>query len=167
MREFTAEEIRKYYEELKTKTEKSGYRLNPDEEYTLGIVESLLINEERYGYQLCPCRLTSGSRQADLDIICPCDYRDLDLAEYGRCYCALYVSKDATPEQLSGSIPERRNQKQNQESKKPSQEIQDAENSMPVWRCRVCGYLCARPNPPEVCPICGASKDRFERFNLK
>jgi rubrerythrin len=34
----------------------------------------------------------------------------------------------------------------------------------PVWRCRVCGYLCARDGPPEVCPICKAKKDRFERF---
>jgi ABC-type ATPase with predicted acetyltransferase domain len=23
----------------------------------------------------------------------------------------------------------------------------------PVWRCKVCGYLCARDGPPEVCPI--------------
>jgi rubrerythrin len=36
--------------------------------------------------------------------------------------------------------------------------------SRPVWRCRVCGYLCARDEPPEVCPICKASRDRFERF---
>jgi ferredoxin-thioredoxin reductase catalytic chain len=36
--------------------------------------------------------------------------------------------------------------------------------SHPVWRCRVCGYLCARDAPPEVCPICKAKKDRFERF---
>lgn len=34
----------------------------------------------------------------------------------------------------------------------------------PVWRCRVCGYLCARDGPPEICPICKAKKDRFERF---
>jgi rubrerythrin len=35
---------------------------------------------------------------------------------------------------------------------------------LPVWRCRVCGYLCARDEPPGVCPICKAKKDRFERF---
>jgi len=34
----------------------------------------------------------------------------------------------------------------------------------PVWRCTVCGYLCAREEPPLVCPICKAKKDRFERF---
>lgn len=32
------------------------------------------------------------------------------------------------------------------------------------WRYRVCGYLCARDGPPEVCPVCKAKKDRFERF---
>jgi len=36
--------------------------------------------------------------------------------------------------------------------------------SLPVWRCTVCGYLCARNAPPEVCPICKAGKERFERF---
>ncbi len=35
---------------------------------------------------------------------------------------------------------------------------------VPIWRCRVCGYLCARESPPEVCPICKAKKERFERF---
>lgn len=35
---------------------------------------------------------------------------------------------------------------------------------LPVWRCKVCGYLCARDGPPEVCPICKAKKERFERF---
>jgi ferredoxin-thioredoxin reductase catalytic chain len=35
---------------------------------------------------------------------------------------------------------------------------------LPVWRCKVCGYLCARESPPEVCPICKAKKERFEKF---
>jgi hypothetical protein len=34
----------------------------------------------------------------------------------------------------------------------------------PVYRCRVCGYVCARDEPPDVCPVCRAKKDRFERF---
>jgi len=36
--------------------------------------------------------------------------------------------------------------------------------SYPVWRCKVCGYICAREEPPEICPICKVKKDRFERF---
>ena len=33
-----------------------------------------------------------------------------------------------------------------------------------MYRCVVCGYLCAREEPPAVCPICKAKKDRFEEF---
>jgi ferredoxin-thioredoxin reductase catalytic chain len=36
--------------------------------------------------------------------------------------------------------------------------------SLPVWRCKVCGYLCARGDPPDICPICKAKQDRFEKF---
>jgi rubrerythrin len=36
--------------------------------------------------------------------------------------------------------------------------------SIPVWRCRVCGYLCARERPPAVCPVCKAGRERFEEF---
>jgi ferredoxin-thioredoxin reductase catalytic subunit len=162
MSELSQDEIRTYYEQLKATATKSGYLLNPDEEFTLGIVESLIVNEKRYGYPLCPCRLSSGSRAADLDIICPCDYRDEDLAEYGRCYCALYVSRDATPNQLNGPIPERR-----PKNRLRTNEAQAVNSDIHVWRCRVCGYLCARTKPPEVCPICGAQSDRFELFNIK
>lgn len=35
-----------------------------------------------------------------------------------------------------------------------------------IWRCQVCGYLNARPHPPDVCPICGVTHDRFEEFSL-
>ncbi len=37
---------------------------------------------------------------------------------------------------------------------------------MPVWRCKVCGYLCAREKPPGVCPICKAQRERFEIFHF-
>jgi len=46
----------------------------------------------------------------------------------------------------------------------PSQQPALRTVALPVWRCKVCGYLCARDSPPEVCPICKAKKDRFEVF---
>lgn len=30
------------------------------------------------------------------------------------------------------------------------------------WKCRVCGYIHAGAEPPEECPVCGASKDMFD-----
>ena len=154
-----------YYKKVKEEVESSGYNLNNDIEFTKGLLKSILINNARYGYGACPCRLASGERNEDLDIICPCDYRDPDLNEYGACYCALYISN----EMLSGkkkvqSIPERRPSFEDREKIKEEQEVQISGLSKPVWRCKVCGYLCARDKPPEVCPICKVSSDRFEKF---
>lgn len=138
------------YQKLKQDAEKHGYLLNPDVKFTKKLIKGLLENEKRYGYWACPCRLASGKREKDLDIICPCDYRDEDIIEHGVCYCALYVS-NFPEKRKNGSIPERRGGK-----------MKNAK--IPVWRCKVCGYLCAREHPPEKCPICGADSDRFENF---
>ena len=163
--EVAVAEIDKLYDRLFREAESAGYHLNPDVEFTRELVKSLIINERRYGYWACPCRLASGKKEDDLDIICPCDYRDPDLNEYDACYCALYVSDAVRKgEKKAGSIPERR--------RPPAERRREAEIagpkptglSQPVWRCKVCGYLCAREQPPEVCPICKAKKDRFERF---
>jgi ferredoxin-thioredoxin reductase catalytic chain len=167
------EKIDALYERLDKEAEASGYHLNPDREFTRGLVEGLLTNEARYGYRACPCRLATGDKQQDLDIICPCDYRDPDLVDWDACYCALYVSgevlqgeKDVQP------VPERRPPEgQRAQETAHTQEIARArapapgsEPALPVWRCRVCGYLCAREHPPGVCPICKAKRERFERF---
>jgi ferredoxin-thioredoxin reductase catalytic chain len=158
-------EIDRLHERLAREAEVAGYHLNPDVEFAKGLIKSLIINERRYGYWACPCRLASGKKQDDLDIICPCDYRDPDLNEYGVCYCALYVSDTVRKgDKKAGSIPERRPPppERKREAQKAGTRLTGL--SLPVWRCKVCGYLCAREQPPEVCPICKAKKDRFERF---
>ena len=71
-------DIEKKYQLLNEQAEKSGYHLNPETEDTKALVQGLIINEQRYGYPACPCREASGERARDLDIICPCDYRDPD-----------------------------------------------------------------------------------------
>lgn len=78
---------------LQPAQEKQGYYFNADEALTLDILEQALINKERYGYMSCPCRLASGSREKDADILCPCRYREEDVKEFGSCYCGLYVAK--------------------------------------------------------------------------
>ena len=80
------------YEKLRKEAENAGYHLNPDVDFTKDLVRGLL-REQTLGYRACPCRLASGDREEDLDITCPCDYRDPDLDDYGACYCALYVSR--------------------------------------------------------------------------
>ncbi|HDR91113.1 MAG TPA: ferredoxin:glutaredoxin reductase [candidate division Zixibacteria bacterium] len=164
----SSEAIDKEYQRLKREAEEGGYFLNPDVEFTKGLVEGLLTNIERYGYPACPCRLAERDKSADLDIICPCDYRDQDVAEFGACYCALYVSdKVAAGSAELHSIPERRppRAERSRASKaKSSGETFSSDLKYPVWRCKVCGYLCARENPPNKCPVCKVPAERFERF---
>ncbi len=162
------EDVEKLYARLDREAERAGYHLNPDIEFAKELVFGILVNEKRYGYWSCPCRLASGEKEEDLDIICPCNYRDPDLGEFGACYCALYVSEEVLKgEKELGSIPERR---PSPEARKAAnaREIEDfsftGKLSKPVWRCPVCGYLCAMDEPPAVCPICKAKKERFERF---
>jgi len=163
MTDINTQEIQRLYEKLNKEAEDGGYHLNPDVEFTKQLVESLIINQQRYGYPACPCRLASGKKEEDLDIICPCDYRDADILEYGACYCGLYVSEKVLKgERKLQSIPERRPPKEKR-SESVTQKIQTG-LPYPVYRCKVCGYLCARESPPEVCPICKAKKERFERF---
>jgi len=52
-----------------------GQQLNRDNECVLDILAGLLRNEEGYGYRSCPCRLASGLKERDADIICPCVYK--------------------------------------------------------------------------------------------
>jgi ferredoxin-thioredoxin reductase catalytic subunit len=80
------EDIDRLFLRLKTEAESAGYFLNPDTDFTKSLVRGLLLNEARYGYQACPCRLADGTKRQDLDIICPCDYRDADLGSYDTCY---------------------------------------------------------------------------------
>ncbi len=91
--EITEMAIDAAYRTLKADAEKNGYRLNPDGDFVKNLIRGLLKNEQRYGYRACPCRLASGKKDEDLDIVCPCDYRDTDIEEYGACYCALYVNE--------------------------------------------------------------------------
>jgi ferredoxin-thioredoxin reductase catalytic chain len=160
------EEAYTLYERLKREGEAAGYHLNPDVEFVLDLMEGLLINEERYGYWACPCRLADGVREKDLDIICPCDYRDPDLEEYGACYCALYVSEEIVQGTKEVQpVPERRGTEPRPGEEEDEEELVGFTRSgIPVWRCKVCGYLCARPKPPLKCPICKVDQDRFERF---
>ncbi|PKL67464.1 MAG: ferredoxin:glutaredoxin reductase [Methanobacteriales archaeon HGW-Methanobacteriales-1] len=160
--------VEDYYKKLKEEAEISGYHLNPDEVFTKELLSSILVNQQRYGYGACPCRLASGKNEEDLDLICPCDYRDPDLDEYGACYCGLYVSGEILrgKKELT-SIPERRpTLEARKEAAGNFSDVGISASALPfpVWRCRVCGYLCARDEPPEACPICKVAKERFERF---
>ncbi len=82
----SSQEIDSLFLKVKKEAETAGYFLNPDTDFSKALIKSLLVNKRRYGYQACPCRLSDGDKNADLDIICPCYYRDADVEQYGACY---------------------------------------------------------------------------------
>lgn len=166
------QDVDQAYKVLNNDAINGGYRLNPDTDFVKNLIRGLLKNEQRYGYRACPCRLAAGKKDEDLDIICPCDYRDADIGEYGACYCALYVDEAiANGTKKVSPVPERRPPR-SQRGKAKERTVQTVPVGpaavftlpLPVWRCKVCGYLCAREQPPGICPVCKATKDRFERF---
>lgn len=102
-------EVDRLYRQLKTVQEPRGFPFNTDMERVSELLEALLVNKERYGYMVCPCRLATGERARDKDILCPCAYREEDVVEYGSCYCGLYATRDWSEGKVPHRyIPERR-----------------------------------------------------------
>ena len=186
MTALTLEQVRKRAEaDAKT----YGYYLTPQPELLQMLLEGLKTNEERYGYPVCPCRLGTGNLELDRDIICPCDYRDPDVAEYGACYCRLYVTKAVFESQNLPEVPERRPIEKQQRAygqptaatatqqpaegaphkaaPSPQQPTQPAGMKKKLWYCKQCGYVVYREDPPYICPICKAKREMFAEIDAK
>lgn len=168
----------------------NGCYLIPDKDLLQGFLEGLQTNEQRYGYMSCPCRLASGVFDFDRDILCPCDYRDPDVAEFGACYCRLYVSKEVFDGKKElPSVPERRPMDKQlrafEAAKQPKpakaveekaavptveskEEVEELVEILPkLWYCKQCGYVVFREDPPYVCPICKAKREMFAQIKTK
>ena len=159
-----------------------GYYLTPDPDLLQGLLEGLKVNEERYGYPSCPCRLASGRLQIDRDIICPCDYRDPDVAEFGACYCRLYVNKSVYEKKTElPTVPERRPMEKQSRAftaatappepaagveAKPAEPLIEAPGGikMKLLYCSQCGYVVYREDAPYICPICKAKREMFKEI---
>ncbi len=101
--------VEQLYGALKKSQEAKGIFFNKDKDLVFELLESLLLNKDRYGYMACPCRLACADRENDKDIICPCVYRAPDLEEFGACFCGLYVSKALNNNEVESQyVPERR-----------------------------------------------------------
>lgn len=158
-----------------------GYYLHPDPEFLRSLLEGLKQNEESYGYPSCPCRLASGKLEFDRDILCPCDYRDPDVLEYGYCYCALYVRRDVFEGKTPiVPIPERRPVEKQVRAYETTAEAPAEKRIEPtitvtkepalvklkLWYCRQCGYVSFREDPPYICPVCKAKREMFAEVKI-
>ena len=148
---------------------KNRMHLCPDPDLLNDLLKGLAENEERYGYPSCPCRIASGDIEKDRDIICPCDYREPDIEEYGQCYCALYVNEAVYKGEKLESIPERRPMEKQMASlgfgeEESGESMKTGEANTTDRRllyCKQCGYTVLREDPPYKCPICQAKRELF------
>jgi len=85
------EELRQAWENF---TENNDFKLNPDKEHVDMIIDGVLGNEKKYKLKLCPCRLRDGTRERDLELICPCNFEMQDTwKQKGMCWCGLFVRR--------------------------------------------------------------------------
>lgn len=92
--------------------ETNNWIIIKDELMFKDLIDGLVENKVSHGYQSCPCRLASGKRDIDRDLICPCDYAPLDIKDYGACYCNLYLKPDFYEKGIDFiAVPERRPEK--------------------------------------------------------
>ncbi|MFC2162194.1 ferredoxin-thioredoxin reductase catalytic domain-containing protein [Candidatus Altiarchaeota archaeon] len=87
----TPEELVKVWQEFAKDNE---FMLNPDKEHVKLICEGLLANETEYGLKLCPCRIRDGSRECDLKLLCPCNFKTHKTWNTrGDCWCGLFIKR--------------------------------------------------------------------------
>lgn len=92
---------------------KQGWERQKNGDFLNSIKRGLLVNHQRHGYFLCPCRDGSGIREKDRDIICPCVYNVPDQKEHGHCLCGLFFA------------PQKQNKKQGKNQEKNFRQIPD------------------------------------------
>ncbi len=87
----TPEQLRNVWEKF---TENNDFKLNPDNWHVEMIVKGVLENEKKHGLKLCPCRLRDKTRQRDLELICPCNFKAQEgWLKNGQCWCGLFVKR--------------------------------------------------------------------------
>ncbi|MGD0056525.1 MAG: ferredoxin-thioredoxin reductase catalytic domain-containing protein [Methanomassiliicoccales archaeon] len=87
----TAENLIKTWESF---IEVKEFKLNDDNEMVRTLAIGELENVKNKGFKYCPCRMTTGDFERDLNLICPCNFLiQKTWKEYGECWCGLFVKR--------------------------------------------------------------------------
>ena len=91
-----AEQLREVWSHF---CEGNDFILNPDKAHVDTIIEGVLLNEKKFGLKLCPCRLRDGTRKKDIELICPCNFKNHTTwlkpvdGRGAMCWCGLFVKR--------------------------------------------------------------------------
>lgn len=73
---------------------KNDFKINPDKKHVEFIIKGEQNNEAKFGLKLCPCKIRDGTRERDLKLICPCNFKTHETWQSkGTCWCGLFVKK--------------------------------------------------------------------------
>ena len=87
----TPEKVVQTWEDLAAKAD---FHLWDDKQAVSDLSNGVLENVRSNGAKYCPCRITSGEREKDLQLICPCNFKaQKTWKEYGECWCGLFVKR--------------------------------------------------------------------------
>jgi ferredoxin-thioredoxin reductase catalytic subunit len=85
------EQLRRVWDEF---TESNDFVVNPDGGFVDKLADGLLINEKNHGFRLCPCRPSDGTKERDIQLLCPCNFKTHGTWEKeGRCWCGLFIKR--------------------------------------------------------------------------
>jgi ferredoxin-thioredoxin reductase catalytic chain len=83
-----------FYRVCEVLAQKNDFMLNPDKEHLDLVIDGVMENEKLHGLKLCPCRLRDGTREQDLKLLCPCNFKAQEIWQSdGRCWCGLFVRR--------------------------------------------------------------------------
>lgn len=84
-------ELRKVWGDF---TEGNDFKLNPDYDFVEKLIDGVLKNEKKSGLKLCPCRIGDGTKERNIELLCPCNFKiHSTWLKNDRCWCGLFVKR--------------------------------------------------------------------------
>lgn len=74
--------------------EQKNYALNPSWMMTTNLKIWVSEMEATFGQRFCPCFEPSSDAKLNKKMMCPCEYVEDEIKEYGTCHCALFGRAD-------------------------------------------------------------------------
>ena len=87
-------QVKKQHKWIVKYTAQKNYALNPSWMMSTNLEIWLSEMEATFGKRYCPCFEPSGDAKLDKQMMCPCEFIDDEIKEYGTCHCALFGSAD-------------------------------------------------------------------------
>lgn len=87
-------QVKKQHKWIVKYTAQKNYALNPSWMMSTNLEIWLSEMEATFGKRYCPCFEPSGDAKLDKQMLCPCEFIEDEIKEYGTCHCALFGSAD-------------------------------------------------------------------------